>query len=336
VSSLRRHPSSLAILVTGALMVLAACAEGVEPAPLIRKNDASSSVGGNDEMGGNSGAGSTTTSAGGSGGGGAPPSAEDSGSAGSADQDATPEASADDSGGDAVAEVGPADTGNGGSGGASADSGPQGPMPILDYKFDQTVGSVVIDSSGGDHNGTISGGVTWVAGRKGNAIKLDGVNGFVLLPPGIVSALTDMTLTTWVELEVAADWQRIIDFGNNGTVQMFLVPQNKETGVMRFVLTIAGKAGQQLVNGPSPLPVGVWKHVAVVLKGATATLYVDGTSVASMGGFTLHPSSMGSTANNWIGRSQNSADPYFKGMFDDFRIYDRALTTAEIVAIVAN
>ena len=182
----------------------------------------------------------------------------------------------------------------------------------------------VLDSSGNDHNGTISGGVTWVAGRKGNAIKLDGVNGFVLLPTGIVSALTDMTLATWVQLEVAADWQRIIDFGNNRTVQMFLVPQNKETGVMRFVLTTAGKAGQQLVNGPSPLPVGVWKHVAVVLKGATASLYVDGASVASMGGFTLHPSSMGSTTNSWIGRSQNSADPYFKGMFDDFRIDDRA------------
>jgi len=285
-------------------------------------------------MGGSSGAGGTVTLAGGSGG--AAPSADDSGSAGSLEQDAGTEASIDDSGGDAVAEVGPADSGSGGSGGSSVDAGPQGPMPILNYKFDQTVGAVVLDSSGNDHNGTISGGVTWVAGRKGNAIKLDGVNGFVLLPPGIVSALTDMTLTTWVQLEVAADWQRIIDFGNNGTVQMFLVPQNKETSVMRFVLTIAGKAGQQLVNGPSPLPVGVWKHVAVVLKGATATLYVDGASVASMGGFTLHPSSMGSTANNWIGRSQNGADPYFKGMFDDFRIYDRALTTAEIVTIVTN
>jgi hypothetical protein len=286
-------------------------------------------------MGGSSGGGGLASSTAGSGG--AAPSSDDSGTSGNVgDDDAGAEASANDDGGDSIAEVGPADTGRGGSGGGSVDAGPKGPVPILDYKFDQTVGSVVIDSSGNDHNGTISGGGTWVAGRKGNAIKLDGVNGFVLIPPGIVSALTDMTLATWVQLEAAADWQRIIDFGNNTTVQMFLVPQNKETGVMRFVLTIAGKAGQQLVNGPSPLPVGVWKHVAVVLKGATATLYVDGTSVASMGGFTLHPSSMGSTANNWIGRSQNGIDPYFKGMFDDFRIYDRALTTAEIVAIVTN
>jgi hypothetical protein len=117
---------------------------------------------------------------------------------------------------------------------------------------------------------------------------------------------------------------------------MFLVPQNKETGVMRFALTTGGKAGQQVINGPSPLPVGVWKHVAVVLSGQSAQLYVDGASVASMSGFTLHPSSMGSTSNNWIGRSQLAVDPYFKGAFDDFRIYDRALTAAQIVALVTN
>jgi hypothetical protein len=42
------------------------------------------------------------------------------------------------------------------------------------------------------------------------------------------------------------------------------------------------------------------------------------------------------TTNNWIGRSQLAVDPYFKGAFDDFRIYDRALTAAKIVAIVTN
>ena len=271
-----------------------------------------------------------------SGGFGGSTSADDSGAGGPVDEDASDGALGADAGNDGWLEDSSFDGGSDGPAGAMIDAGAPGPLPILHYKFDETSGSTVSDSSGKNHAGTANGGYTWVSGRKGNAIKLDGVNGFVSIPAGIVAGLTDMTLATWVQLDVAADWQRISDFGNNTTVQMFLVPQNKETGSMRFAITISGKAGQELATCPSPLPVGVWKHVAVVLSGQTAQVYVDGTSVASMGGFTLHPSSMGSTSNNWIGRSQNSVDPYFKGMFDDFRIYDRALTTAEILAIVTN
>jgi hypothetical protein len=48
---------------------------------------------------------------------------------------------------------------------------------------------------------------------------------------------------------------------------------------------------------------------------------------------TLKPSSLGSTTQNWIGRSMFSADPYLDGQIDDFRIYDRALSAAEVQAL---
>jgi hypothetical protein len=322
--------------VGGALAApYAGCAQGVEPAAPNAQHDAGTSAGGDATGNGDGGSAGTAGSVTASGGSGGSATAGDLGAGGAVVEDASGGASGDNPGNDAAAEVGPVDAGNGAPDGAATDAGVLGPLPILHYKFDETAGSVVADSSGNNHTGAMNGGYSWVAGKKGNAIKLDGVNGFVSLPAGIVSGLSDMTLATWVQLEVTVDWQRIIDFGNNNTVQMFLVPQNKETGVMRFAITTTGKPGQQLVNGPSPLPVGVWKHVALVLNGPTVQL-VDGTSVAMMGGFTMHPSSLGSTANNWIGRSQLAVDPYFKGMFDDFRIYDRALTTAEIVAIVSN
>ena len=50
---------------------------------------------------------------------------------------------------------------------------------------------------------------------------------------------------------------------------------------------------------------------------------------------TLRPSDLGNTANNWIGRSAFTADPYFDGLVDDFRVYNRALTAAEITALYA-
>jgi len=39
--------------------------------------------------------------------------------------------------------------------------------------------------------------------------------------------------------------------------------------------------------------------------------------------------------NNWLGRSQYSADPYFQGSYDELRIYEQALTGCEISVLTA-
>src|SRR6185295_12724470 len=47
---------------------------------------------------------------------------------------------------------------------------------------------------------------------------------------------------------------------------------------------------------------------------------------------TLHPSSLGNTNQNWIGRSQYP-DPFLNATVDDFNIYDLALSPAEVAAL---
>ena len=47
----------------------------------------------------------------------------------------------------------------------------------------------------------------------------------------------------------------------------------------------------------------------------------------------LRPSTLGNTPNNWIGRSTFPSDPLFDGLVDDFRIYSRELSAAEIAAL---
>jgi hypothetical protein len=39
---------------------------------------------------------------------------------------------------------------------------------------------------------------------------------------------------------------------------------------------------------------------------------------------------MGVTNQNWLGRSQWSADGYYQGLIDEFRIYNRALSDGEV------
>ncbi len=74
-----------------------------------------------------------------------------------------------------------------------------------------------------------------------------------------------------------------------------------------------------------------WHPMAVVIDGTTMTLqlYIDGMLVAG-GPTTTLAKDLGSTTQNWLGKSQFAGDAYFQGDLDEFRIYDRALTPGEI------
>jgi len=200
--------------------------------------------------------------------------------------------------------------------------------PVVWYKFDETSGTTASDSSGNGKTATLVNGPTWAGGFFANAVSLDGTNDYVSLPTGIVSTLTDFSISCWVNLGANNGWNRIFDFGTGTTVNMFLTP-SAGGGAIRYAITTSGAGGEQRINGTSALPTGSWQYVVVTLSGSTGTLYVNGVQVGQNTSMTLKPSSLGNTNQNYIGKSQYG-DPYFKGLIDDFRIYDRALTAAEI------
>jgi hypothetical protein len=191
------------------------------------------------------------------------------------------------------------------------------------------------DSSGNGRNGMLVNNPTFVAGRVGQAVNLSGSSQYVSLPTGIVNGMNDFTITTWVRLDTTGNWRRIFDFGTGTTTNMFLVPQSGSSTV-RFAITTGGAGGEQQINGTPVLPTGTWKHIAVTKSGNTAMLYVDGVQVAQNTSMTLSPSSLGNTTNNWIGRSQYSSDAYLDAQIDEFRIYNRALSGSEILALFQN
>jgi hypothetical protein len=202
------------------------------------------------------------------------------------------------------------------------------------WKLDDGFGATAADSSGNASNGTVYGDPQWVAGHDGGALWFDGTNDYVELPIGwLISSLTNSTFATWVDFSNAGGgWQRIFDFGNDTTSYMFLTPRMGVDGAMRFGITIeSGGAPEQVATAPGTLPSG-WHHVAVTINADqdTITVYLDGSAAAQNAEATLNPSDLGATAYNWLGRSQYEADAYYTGLIDDFRIYSRALTQAEV------
>ena len=76
---------------------------------------------------------------------------------------------------------------------------------------------------------------------------------------------------------------------------------------------------------------GGWHHVAVAIRSATMTaeLYLDGVVVGS-NTVTVLPKDLGNTTQNYLGDSQWEGDAFFTGSLDEFRIYNRALSEAEV------
>ncbi|CAB1057424.1 Beta-galactosidase (EC [Olavius sp. associated proteobacterium Delta 1] len=178
------------------------------------------------------------------------------------------------------------------------------------------------DDSSGDNNGS-STGSTDTGGKIANGESFDG-NDYIDLPDGFVQNADDFTFAAWVNWDGPAgtDWERIFDFGTGETVNMFLTPNNGNTDTPRFAITTSGLGGEQQITGPSALSTDTWHHIAVTIDNSitTGTLYIDGVSVASNTGMTLSPSDLGNTNQNWLGRSQYGADPYYDGILDEVRV----------------
>ncbi|MDQ3815802.1 MAG: alginate lyase family protein [Armatimonadota bacterium] len=202
------------------------------------------------------------------------------------------------------------------------------------WNFDETGGTQAADTMNNAHPGSVNGGATWDTGKTGNAVALDGQDDYVSLPAGIVSNLADFSIAAWVYLNENKTWARLFDFGDNRGHSMFLTPKSGG-GKVRFAVGTVYGYNEQVIDGTAPLPTGQWVHVAVTLSGRVGTLYVNGVAVGSNPAMDFPPFQIGSTPQNWIGRSQFPNDPYLNGKVDDFRIYDGA-STADEIAVLAN
>ncbi|MDY0911190.1 family 43 glycosylhydrolase [Microbacterium sp. CFBP9034] len=174
----------------------------------------------------------------------------------------------------------------------------------------------------------------------GSAIQLNGTSrvGYVDMPDGIVSDLDgDFTISTWVKRGTTQgnDWARIFDFGSSSDNFMFMTPASgaAPTGLRVDARTANGVSQTIPGSGNSVSVSTAWTHVAVSASGTTGKLWVNGQLVRENTNFTQRPADLGFTLNNWIGRSQFSADPGLNASVDDFNIFSRQLSAAEMMAM---
>jgi hypothetical protein len=214
------------------------------------------------------------------------------------------------------------------------------------YDFEGT-GTQVIDRVG-DADGVIARGAT-LSKLDGKGVVLLGggaAGAYVDLPNGILSELEDASLEAWVTWGGGSAWQRIFDFGDTtdpnpenhvgtGRSYLFLSPlSNDSTIELIFSSNGAGSPDRVSVEAGPPLSLEL-SQVVVVANSSDdeLVLYVNGAKLAEES-WTAELSLI-NDVNCWLGRSQWIDDPELTAIFHDFRIYDRALTDAQVAATFA-
>lgn len=197
-------------------------------------------------------------------------------------------------------------------------------------KADESSGVTLVDASGMGNEAALAGSYSFAPGVSGNAISLTG--GYATLPVGIAGGLHDFTIATWVNLPSLATWARIFDFGSSTTSYMFLTARASGTNLPRFAINSG--SGEQVINSSVAIAASTWTHVALTLRGNSATLYINGVVAGTNTSMTTHPAALGATTQNYIGKSQWSNDPNLQGSIDDFRLYSRTLSLAEVLNLV--
>lgn len=196
-------------------------------------------------------------------------------------------------------------------------------LPVAAYSFNEGTGSSVGDSSGNGNSGTVSGATWSTTGKFGNALSFNGTSNYVTINDSATLDLTTgMTLEAWVKPSALTGWRSIIMKEKSGNLVYGMyanTDSNKPSGEIYTT-------GNRDVRSSSALTTTDWKYVAVTYDGINIKIYVDGNEVGSTA-----TSGNIATSNNALRIGGNSVwGEYFKGLIDEVRIYDRALSQPEI------
>ncbi|GAB2881840.1 hypothetical protein GCM10027074_57780 [Streptomyces deserti] len=225
--------------------------------------------------------------------------------------------------------------------------GPDVPADLLlHYAFDETGGTIARDSSGHGYHGTYVRTPAFGTGVDGGSFKMSGgsssstTSPYVRIPNGVLKDTDSVTVSTHVKWKGGDNFQWLFGLGPDSDKYLFATPSNGG-GKLFSAITKATWSGEKQMVGGSRLTPGEWQHVTVTVNGATGTavLYVDGIEAARATGVTIKPSELydaNKGYSGYIGRSLYSPDPYFGGEVDDFRVYNRALSPAEVLELSGN
>jgi len=191
---------------------------------------------------------------------------------------------------------------------------------VAHWRFDDGSGGTALDSIG-TNDGTLHGDASWMVGRIGGALSLDGSGDYVSAASVETLEGDTVTVAAWVRVTgLTGTWNPVLiqhDLTSDG--YYFYVYGDRPTFSVRTLGTNAAATGSETVAWDE------WHHLTGTNDGSTVRLYVNGRIKGSAPSTGMY----GADYDLYVGYDYSS-EAYFSGLVDDVRIYERALAEYEI------
>jgi hypothetical protein len=191
--------------------------------------------------------------------------------------------------------------------------------PVGWWQLDDGAGNIALDSSGSRYDGVLVGGPTWITGKTGSALLFDGVDDSLNLDYNLDEPVISQAITVaaWIN-------PNPVSLTNIKTG----MTSGADPGKPSAGLTINGAAA--VVKGNKLPAANTWYHIAFTYDASTMRLYVNG---AEEGAVNISGTFEPGQDTLRIGYGVTSTR-FWDGAIDDVRLYNRALSPAEINQIM--
>lgn len=206
------------------------------------------------------------------------------------------------------------------------------PYGLIGYwPLDEGSGTAAADKSGSGNAGALTNGPAWQPGsscKVGGCLSFDGIDDYVNCgSSGSLRSTAAVSVSFWAKVGAEKADQFFVSYGDTGFHGWNLILSGTSLYMRVGNGSLAAVPGISL----SPLT-GAWHHVVGVYDGSNAQVYIDG-AYGTGSPFSGLIDYSGMTAC-YIGNAQGlSSVRYFNGYLDDIRVYNRALSAADVSAI---
>ncbi len=183
----------------------------------------------------------------------------------------------------------------------------------------------------GTNPGALNGGVTYAAGKVGNAFNFDGNanrGSYVNVPDSSSLNSTTGTWDFWVKTTQSGSYVGFVGKADATTSLNGIIMQMDPTGLPR--LEIKNGSQNTMLLGTTRLNDNQWHHFALTFQsGGPAVMYVDGQvqATGTAPAFTFNPNPLR------FGTQLDTFWAPYNGLLDEVQIFNRVLSAAEIQAI---
>lgn len=171
-------------------------------------------------------------------------------------------------------------------------------------------------------------------GHHGGAFLFDGINDCIEVANMGQFGQAEITIAIWIEPYVSSAGSAVAKPVDLSTTSDTWQLETSASDEVSFTSSHGTTTNTRITSPAGTLTVMQWHHVAATFDGTTRRLYVDGVEVDSAAA----PGPLAYDSNSvWLGCDDNGGTPAlrFNGALDDFQIYNRALSLAEIQMLVA-